>query len=305
MELTDLRYFYNVASTRSFARGAALSHVSAPAVSKAVKRLEEQLEAELLVRTTRRVALTDRGEIVMQHCDRLFQQIDALQRDLLDSDDAMQGELRVAANEVFSSYLLPHALAGLVRENPGLEPRCYEMIPEQIAHWLVDGRLDVGFTIGAGSSKQVDVHPIAQSQGVLVAGPDHPLYEGGVVCEEALLAHPSVAPRFFQREYLPTLDQFPTGSLSRRVGCTIELMQMAIQLCLDGAYLGYFPEVAIRCYLSRGELKQLEGLPPRDPFELVALTRKGVPPRGAVLELIETLRVQIEESSASGRQCSG
>ncbi len=40
---------------------------------------------------------------------------------------------------------------------------------------------------------------------------------------------------------------------------------MAVQMTIDGAYLGYFPEVTIRCYISRGDLKVLEGLPEEPP----------------------------------------
>ena len=75
MELTDLRYFFNVATTRSFSKGAKLSFVSPPTISKAIKRLEDELKAQLLVRTTRSVNLTDRGQILMEHCRKLFRQI--------------------------------------------------------------------------------------------------------------------------------------------------------------------------------------------------------------------------------------
>ena len=91
MELTELRYFYNVATTRSFSKGARLSYVSPPAISKAIKKLEEALDAQLLVRTTRRVNLTDRGEILLNHCRTVFEQIDTMRRDLDDADGSIRG----------------------------------------------------------------------------------------------------------------------------------------------------------------------------------------------------------------------
>lgn len=301
MELTDLRYFYNVATSRSFAQGAKLSFVTPPAISKAVKKLELELGAPLLVRTTRRVSLTDRGAIFLAHCKRVLDQVEAMHRDMDEAAPGPSGELRIAANEVFSSYLLPNALARLVREYPAVQPRCYEMIPERIAHWLVEGRLDVGFTIGAEGLKDVDAHPIASSAGVLVCGPEHPLFDARVVTSELLARHPMVVPRFFEREYLRALDQFPVQRFPRRVGCTIELLQMAVQLCMDGAYLGYFPEVSVRCQLNHDELRALDGLGERQPFELVALTRKGVTPRAAASRLIEELCETI--AAASGEPC--
>ena len=298
MELTDLRYFYNVATSRSFAQGAKLSCVTPPAISKAVKKLEAELGTPLLVRTTRRVSLTDRGAIVLAHCKQVLDQIEALQRAMAEAEPGPSGELRVAANEVFSTYLLPSSLARLVREYPAVQPRCYEMIPQRMAHWLGEGRLDVGFTIGADGLKGVDVHTIAVSPGVLVCGPGHPLFEAGSVDADLLAQHPMVVPRFFEREYLQALDQFPVDRFRRRVGCTIELLQMAIQLCMDGAYLGYFPEVSVRCQLNHDELRALDGLGERKPFELVALTRHGATPRAAAARLIDELRVTIAAAAA-------
>jgi len=298
MELTELRYFYNVATARSFARGAELSHVTPPAISKAVKKLEEELGAELLVRTTRRVSLTDRGEILLQHCRSVFRQLAEMHRDLDDCDETIRGDLRIAANEVFSIYLLPNALSRVVRRHAGLHPRCFEMVPDQIEHGLLEGDLDIGFTIGAQWLKNVDRHLITESPGVLVVGRDHPLYDVGVVTADDLTKYPSVVPRFFKREYMTTLDQFPEARYPRAVGATIELMQMGVQMVIDGAYMGYFPAVTIRCYINKGELKILDGLEPGMPFRLQALTRKGAKPRAAAMLVIDELRETIRSGDA-------
>jgi len=296
MELTDLRYFFNVATARSFSQGAKLSFVSPPAISKAIKRLEEELKTQLFVRTTRSVHLTDRGDILMDHCRKLFRQMDDLERDLNDADEAIRGDMRIGTNEVFSTYLLPHALAQMLRDHPGLCPRSYQMVPSQIVHGLKEGSLDLGFTIGSEVLQGVEVIPLAASQGVLVCGEEHPLYEKGVVTREDLLEYPSVVPEIFRQEYLPALDNFPNERFPRRIGATIELMQMGIQLVFDGAFLGYFPEVSISCQLSHGEMKVLQGLGTGVPFQLNAVVRKGSEPRVAVRLLIETIKSTIEES---------
>jgi DNA-binding transcriptional LysR family regulator len=296
MELNDLRYFWNVATARSFSQGAKLSFVSPPAISKAIKRLEDELKAQLLVRTTRSVHLTDRGEILLDHCRKIFRQIDDLERDLHEAAETIRGDFRIGTNEVFSTYLLPHALAQVVREHPGLSPRSYQMVPSQIVHGLKEGSLDLGFTIGRDVLQGVEVIPLASSKGVLVCGVDHPLYEKGVVTKEDLLTYPSVVPEFFRREYLPSQDNFPNQRFPRRVGATIELMQMGIQMAFDGAYLGYFPEVSISCQLSHGELKALQGLETGVPFQLNAVVRKGREARAAVQLVIDTIKATIEES---------
>ena len=66
MELTDLRYFASVASCESFVGGARRCGVTAPAISKSIKKLEEALGQRLLTRTTRSVVLTEAGAIVTE-----------------------------------------------------------------------------------------------------------------------------------------------------------------------------------------------------------------------------------------------
>ena len=62
MELRDLKSFIEVAKHQSFTKAAAHSYFSQPSLSKAVKKLEEELHVELFDRTTRHLRLTDAGQ---------------------------------------------------------------------------------------------------------------------------------------------------------------------------------------------------------------------------------------------------
>ena len=296
MEITELRYFYHVAQSGSFSRGAELSHVSPPAISKAIRKLEDDLETSLFTRTTRRVALTDSGDILLAHCHQLFRQLSDIRRDLDEADTELRGDVRIATNEVFSIFLLPSALGRMVREHPRLVPRCFQMGPEQMRYGLMNGELDLGLTVGRETLKGVDTEVIAECPGVLVCGIGHPLYEAGTATAQDLLEYPSVVPRHWQQDYLTSMDQFPDGRMPRRIGATTELTQLGVPLVVEGAYLGYFPEVTIGCQIRHSELKVLEGLPVGQPFRLRALTPKGTKPRASAQLVIEELRTSIDET---------
>jgi DNA-binding transcriptional LysR family regulator len=289
IELTDLRYFKSVAMTESFSAGAKASHVSPPAMSKAIRKLEEELGVALFVRTTRRVALTQHGEVLLAHAGRVLDEMEALQAGLDGVQGAVRGELRIGAMEVFSNHLLPAALARIVRKHPEVVPLSYEMVPERMEHLVTQGTLDVAFTIGGGSSRDVHYRSLGRCRGALVCGRTHPLYRSGRVTPAKLAAHPFVVPRFLGMEHMPVLDQYPEDRSARQVGATIELLQMGIQLVMDGAYLGYFPEISIRHLLRDGRLRIVRGPPAGRPFELRALTRRARHPKPAALALIEQL----------------
>src|SRR4051812_30166883 len=90
MELRQLRYFNAVAAQGSFTRAADELNLAQSAVSQQVRRLERELGVELLERTTRRVELTDAGEIVLTRATRILSEVDAVRSEL----DELRGLLR-------------------------------------------------------------------------------------------------------------------------------------------------------------------------------------------------------------------
>src|SRR5262249_23658977 len=82
MEISHLRYFCDVAQSGSFAKGARMAHVSPPAMTKAIQRLETETGVRLFERTTRRVALTEEGKVVFRRAREVLNHVDEISRDL-------------------------------------------------------------------------------------------------------------------------------------------------------------------------------------------------------------------------------
>lgn len=82
MELTKLRYFYVVAKHEHVTRAAEEIHIAQPALTKAIKQLEEELETPLLYRQGRNVRLTEFGKYLQAKLDGLFSQIDGISQEL-------------------------------------------------------------------------------------------------------------------------------------------------------------------------------------------------------------------------------
>ncbi|MGE0871494.1 MAG: LysR family transcriptional regulator [Kofleriaceae bacterium] len=293
VEVTAIRYFVHVATAGSFVRGAERAHVSPPAVSKAIRKLEDDLGTPLFTRTTRRVQLTHAGQVALERCRRVLAELDGLDAEIVSASGQPTGTLRIAAMEVFSIEVLPIAVAQLVAAHPAVTPLCYEMIPQRMAARLLDGELDVGFTIASTPAEGIERHDLGSTPGVLVCGKSHPLHARGRVSPSDLQRYPSVVPRFFGAEHLPSLDQFPDTRYPRRVGATIELLQMGVELVAEGGYLGYFPAISVRRSLATKRLRALKGLAGRPPFRLHALSRAAVPLKPAAAALIMGVTTEI------------
>src|SRR5689334_13607701 len=82
MELSQLRYLVALAEERHFTRAAAREHIAQPALSQQIRRLEEEVGVALVERSTRRVAITDAGELLVARARRILAELDAAHTEL-------------------------------------------------------------------------------------------------------------------------------------------------------------------------------------------------------------------------------
>lgn len=291
VELGELRYFHAVASAGSFAEGARRSHVSAPAVSKAIKKLEERLNVELFDRSGRKVALTSAGSVMLQKTTEVLEALEQLGGAVMATHTELRGELRIGTTEAFAAHALPVALARLVRAHPGLVPQTFLMAPALVERRLLEGDLDVGLISRRRSHPDgLRVESLVRSPTSIVCGVGHPLYGSERVDAEALQDHAFVTSRFFGQ------PESAAAKVPGRIGATVEMLQMAIQMVGEGSLLGVFPDVMIRCQLNHGELHRIPSTDPLPELELVALTRPSSASHPAAEALLSVLEPALEES---------
>ncbi len=113
-----LRAFVAIKETGSFTRAAERLHLTQSAISHQVRRLEEQAATTLLVRTTRRLTLTEDGEDFLRHAEHILRAQDALSRRFATS--SVSGAVRFGVPENFIGDGLPPLLARFARQFPAV-----------------------------------------------------------------------------------------------------------------------------------------------------------------------------------------
>lgn len=116
LDLQLLRAFLAVAECGSFRGASERLNVTQSTVSQQIKRLEEELGRPLFRRTTRRVALTHDGEVLVGEAARLLRQEEEIRHRL--TGPRLSGTVRVGAVEEVASTVLPPALGRFARLNP-------------------------------------------------------------------------------------------------------------------------------------------------------------------------------------------
>ena len=118
--LNALRVFVRVAETRSFTQAAKRLGLTSSAVSKAITRLERELNAQLLHRTTRSVSLTDDGASFFEHCLQILGQIEDAENTLSQSTSSPHGRLRLHLPVGFGRRVIMPMIPQFLKQHPNL-----------------------------------------------------------------------------------------------------------------------------------------------------------------------------------------
>lgn len=121
VELRQLAYFEAVARDGGFTAAARRLHVAQSAVSAQIRALEAELGAALFARTTRRVSLTQAGELLLARADRVRAELAGARAEIAELGAVVRGRVTLGATAVLGRYDLPAALAAFHAAYPGVE----------------------------------------------------------------------------------------------------------------------------------------------------------------------------------------
>ena len=157
MELRILRYFLAVAEEGCFSRAAERLHVSQPALSQQIAAFENEIGARLFERSSRHLALTDKGSLLLGHARDLVELARRTEESPKANDaDELSGTLVIGAGEVTAFGYLAEALTTLHRQHPRLDFRIISGNGEDLAGGLSDGTIDIALFVGPGRYEDYD-----------------------------------------------------------------------------------------------------------------------------------------------------
>ncbi|MBI5260061.1 MAG: LysR family transcriptional regulator [Burkholderiales bacterium] len=184
--LSSMRVFATVAELGSFA-GAARRHEMSPAmVSKHIAHLEARLNAALLTRTTRKVALTDSGARYLRQCQEVLRLVAEAEDELGHQRARPSGTLRVTAPVELGNRHVAPLVAPLLRAHPELSIQ-FEFTNRVVD--LTEEGVDVAVRVAARLDSTLAGRQVASSRLLPVASPDYLARHGQPVQPQDLAAH--------------------------------------------------------------------------------------------------------------------
>jgi len=276
MQLQDLTVFATVAAERSFSRAAKRLHRTQPAVSQAIRRLEEELGDRLFDRSSRDGTLTEAGRLLQDYASRL--------REL---QEVRRGRVVVGANEAAVHSLLP-AIGKFGAAHPQVHVEVRRVASRQMAAAILDRSLDFGILTFQPAEKALQSISLGHDELVMLAPPDHHLASRRRVTieevgRETVIAHNDPSParervlRLYERRHAPINIQIALPSLDG--------IKRAVEMGLGVAVL---PRRCALAEIASGRLAAVKVPELASPRQIRLVFRRGAELSHAAQAFLET-----------------
>lgn len=296
LDPTDLLIFARVAEAGSFSRAAERIGLPKSTVSRRVSQLEEQLGERLMLRTTRRLALTEFGQQVVEHARQVAAEVDAAKALAENRQARPSGRLRVSMPGDFAAMLLPNMLTSFMARHPAISLEL-DVSPRRVD--LLAENFDLAVRMGElPDDAQLVARRIATLASGLYAAPDYLSRHGDPAMPEDILRHDAL--RVLARNGEPlawTLahgkqrwEGVPPGRIAAN---TPELL---VNMARAGAGIVAVPDYIAAPSVRRGELRRVlpEWRMPSHTVWVVFPGRRLVPAKTrAFIDMLEAALAEV------------
>ena len=290
--IKQLKAFVAVAQTRNFAEAGERLHLSQPALSIAIKKMEDIAGGQLLSRTTRTLALSPEGEDFLPVAQRLLTDWDNALTDLHNLFAMHRGKLTIATMASFSISQLPKALSHYRVQHPDINIAIQDVIAESVVDLVRKGRVEIGVTFDPDDSEDLNFEPLFEDRLVVVTPKKHPLLDIQNITWKHLQNYPFIA---LQR---PASMRQMVDKTTRARGISLNVEIEANQLAsissmiVNGLGISVMPSLTILQMKTLGlECRPLTH--PRVTRRVGILTRRRYPLSAAARAMVQTLKHQI------------
>ena len=165
MELKQLRSFAAVVRYGSFTRAAENTYLSQPTISTHIRALEEELNTQLLLRDTKNLQVTPRGQELYECACRMLELQDNLLQRWRQRD---QHIIQLGASTIPSAYILPEVLPLYGKQNPGSYFVVHQSDSRQVIEGVAGGLFDVGMSGMPCQDEAIRCEPFFRDRMVLI-----------------------------------------------------------------------------------------------------------------------------------------
>ena len=276
MDLRQMEYFVALAEENQFTRAAEITRVSQSGLSAAIKSLEDDLNAKLFTRTTRRVELTSAGRALFPHARNLLAEANAGRDAVTATIGEFTGSLRVGAEQCLGSINVPELVERFHRRHREVEITFTQAGTGDLLRRMREGEVDLAFVAGTPETTDprlrltgLDQMTLAAEPLVLLTPADHPLGSQKSVTWEDLRDRTFIDLDDTWAIRVVVDEIFAKRKIPRRVAFTVGDIHALVDLITRGLGIAIVPQSVSRKTIA-AELHTLSLAEQRDPIWTVS-----------------------------------
>jgi DNA-binding transcriptional LysR family regulator len=287
--LSQITAFVEVAERRSVSRAAEALFLTQPALTARVQRLERDLGAQLFVRTSRGMKLTEAGEAFLPYA---FRALDAL------ADGRMQvnalerggaGRLAIGAAPAVGTYVLPSLLKRFALSHPRVEVRVRTGHSEEILELVLREQVDIGL-VRSLRHRDIASTPLYEDRLILVVDPEHPFAAAGRIRLDEIAGEQLILFDRTSSYHELTNAFFRRAGVSPKGVMELDNIDAAKKMVEQGFGVALLPHTSVADEIAAGRLAEvaIQGAEPVRR-QIVAVRRRDAgTPTGAVAAFLDT-----------------
>jgi len=252
--LEELRVLVAVADCGSITAAAELLDQTSSGVSRALSRLEAKLNSTLLHRTTRRLALTEEGQLFLTHARQILASVEQAEEQIARRRETPSGRLRINAAAPFMQHVIVPLIGAFRQRYPLIQ---LELNTDDIVIDLLEQQTDIAIRIGELRDSTMRARMLGSSRVRLLASPDYLQKYGEPHSVEALAQHQLIG--FSQLEMHNVWPVWQREGEMLRIQPTIAASSGEIirQLTLAGQGIARISDFVSHQDLAAGRLKEV------------------------------------------------
>jgi DNA-binding transcriptional LysR family regulator len=293
MELDQLRSFVAVAEVRSFTRAASLAHLTQPAISRQIARLEGELGVRLFERYGRRVECTADGKLLLPMAKAIVARADEAARMIREHAGTVSSRVRVGSTGTVFGHLLSPILASFIKSYPKVHLDLIERDDALLEEGVFNGELDCAVITAWGSSRAAATHLLTEEI-LLVVRHDHRVAREPWVSLADLAGEPFLLPGHSLNTANLLTDACRRAGFEPKVPYRANYLELSKALVRQGLGVALLPQM----FLSPETLDGLVAIPLKEhvtrDLELIYSHERPLP--AAARSLALHIKSSLQES---------
>jgi DNA-binding transcriptional LysR family regulator len=256
MDINQLEVLVTVAREKSFSRAAEVLDRTQPAVSQAIRRLEQEVGEKLFDRSSKDGTLTAAGEVLLEYARQMLNLRHSAQNALREMRDLHHGKVSISANEHTVFFLLP-----VIQKFRGLYPHIKIEVQRGVASRIPKEITAREVELGVISFKPTDESlrsvAVVTDELALIVAPGHPLAGRGTVSITDLAGETFIAHNAHSPYRQKVVESFEKHNTQLNIAVELPSLEAIKRLVEKGVGVALVPKLTAQAEIDRGQLKAL------------------------------------------------